>query len=120
MSSRLHREYVLADDGPHGELSRKVWAGNPWIIDMYVGNGHPDSRERDMILWCRDKFGDETQPFGDEPIYRRWRRGGATVYGWGWFGFETEADMKAFEEAWPPPSPTPSLTEDDEQMEMKE
>lgn len=108
MSSRLHREYVLTDNGPHAELNRQVWSGNPWITDMYVG-ADPNGRERDMILWCRDQFGDESQPFGDKPIYRRWRRGNATVFGWGWFGFATEADMKAFEAAWPPPPPSQPL-----------
>jgi hypothetical protein len=105
--SRLYREYVLKDGGPVGGLQRKVWAGNTWITDMYVGND-PNARERDMILWCKDQFGDESSPFGDEPIYRRWRRGNATVFGWGWFGFATEADMKAFEEAWPAPADVPS------------
>lgn len=107
MSTALYQKYILGDDGLHSDLSRQVWKGNPWMISVYTGPGHPDPRDRDMLLWCHEQFGDETQPFGDEPIYRRWRRGGATVHGWTWYGFATEADMKAFEEAWPTPADVP-------------
>lgn len=50
-----------------------------------------------------DTMGEQSWPFGQVAIYRRWFRGGATIHGWTWFGFATEADMQAFLAAWPNP-----------------
>jgi hypothetical protein len=39
--------------------------------------------------------------------FGRWLFGGATVDGWTWVGFDTEAAMSEFRAAWPPPSGVP-------------
>lgn len=105
MSTCLYRDYILADDGPHGDLNRQVWAGTPWVVDVFTGRISPPDNERDYAIrhWLHDKMGEPSRPFGDEPKYGRWWRGGATVHGWTWFGFATEADMQTFLAAWPNP-----------------
>lgn len=105
MSTALYQKYIIGDDGPHSDLNRKVWAGTPWIIDVFTGSCG-EERDRDIIWWLQENMGTQAWPFGDEPRPGRWYRGGATVFGWTWYGFATEADMKAFEAAWPTPTAT--------------
>lgn len=102
MSTRLYTEYVLADDSAHGEINRKCWEGNPWIVEAYTGRCGED-RDFAMRQWLHDTMGEQSWPFGQVAIYRRWFCGGATIHGWTWFGFATEADMQAFLAAWPNP-----------------
>lgn len=86
------------DDG--GELEHKVWDGTPFMVDWFTG---PVAHERDLLMrqWCRHHIGDEAWPIHGKR--GRWHRGGATVYGWTWFGFETQAFLDAFMTAWPLP-----------------
>lgn len=109
MSTRLYEQYILADDGPHGDLTRKCWQGTPWVVDVFTGRC---SEDRDCAIrqWLHDTMGDQAWPYGDEPRTGRWFRGGATVNGWTWFGFATEEDMNAFLAAWPNPPDTAADT----------
>ena len=87
-------------DNDRQELMRKVWSGTPWMVDAYTGSIETD-RDREMRQWCRDQFGNECLPIHGRP--GRWQRGGATIYGWTWFGFDTEDAMNEFIKAWPAP-----------------
>lgn len=80
-------------------LMRKVWQPTPWMVDAWTGGGR--DREREMLMWCYDNIGEQASPIHDKP--GRWQRGNATVNGWTWFGFATEADMLAFVARWPAP-----------------
>jgi hypothetical protein len=82
-------------------LMRKVWTPTPWMVDAYTGGGRDREREREMLVWCYDTIGEMASPIHDKP--GRWQRGSATVCGWTWFGFTTEADMQAFVARWPAP-----------------
>jgi hypothetical protein len=112
--SRLFLTYVAPDDRFDG-IMRQVWRGTPWIVDAYVGD-RCDGRRREMWEWCSERLGVESWPFSENPRPGRWHSGSATVFGWQWWGFDTEAEMQAFAEAFPPPaqqaeaSPTPRST----------
>lgn len=124
MGSDLFRrasDYAAADrDG--GALHRQVWGSVPWMLDVYVGSeGDGDQRFRAIADWCFERWGLEAFPFGDTPRPGCWRSGNAVVFGWQWFGFDTEARMRAFQTRWggtdqqhdhkgrpPPPPNTPS------------
>jgi hypothetical protein len=88
------------EDDERAALMRKVWDPTPWMVDAYTGN-YVDGREREMLLWCFDTFGDQASPIHEKP--GTWLRGSATVDGWTWFGFATEADMDRFVARWPAP-----------------
>ena len=104
MSTPLYRDYILANNPDPADLQRKVWDGTPWIVDVYTGGSANVDRDRSIILWCADHFGEEAWPFSDEPRAGRWKRGGATVFGWTWYGFDTEEAMNEFRAAWPDPT----------------
>lgn len=104
--TRLYEQYILGDTSEHGDLSRRVWAGTPWIIDAYTGRVS-DDRTYEMLHWLADEMGEQAWPLGPSPRPGRWWRGSATVNGWTWFGFASEADMQAFQDAWPNPKDTP-------------
>ena len=87
-------------------LHHLVWGGTPWVCDAYTGrDSKNDKRGREMRLWCRDRFGPDAWPLHGK--FGRWLFGGATVDGWTWVGFDTEAAMSEFRAAWPPPSGVP-------------
>jgi hypothetical protein len=113
MSTDLHRRTIAFDygDNERGDLMREVWAPTPWMIDVFTGNCG-DGRERDILHWCYEEFGEQASPIhgraGD------WQRGGATINGWTWFGFATEALMARFVERWCGDQPThPDRTKPD-------
>jgi hypothetical protein len=81
------------------ELQIRVWAGTPWMVDAYTGSPG-DERFRAITSWCREEFGPEAFPFGDDPRPGSWFTGGATVHGWTWVGFATESMMARFMERW--------------------
>lgn len=85
------------DDARKQALMLKVWACTPWVVTADTGRCGED-RDCEIREWCRDQFGDEAWPIhgrqGD------WQRGSATVHGQTWFGFATEAQMKAFVAKW--------------------
>jgi len=82
-------------------LMRKVWEPTPWMVSAYTGRGRDRERECEMLMWCYDNIGPQASPIHDKP--GRWQRGNATVDGWTWFGFTSEADMQAFVARWPAP-----------------
>ena len=88
------------EDDERAELMRKVWDGHRWMVDAWTGN-YQDGRKREMLQWCYDTFGDQALPIHGRP--GTWMQGSATVHGWTWFGFATDADMVRFIERWPPP-----------------
>ena len=88
------------DDAQRAALMHKVWEPTPWMVDVYTGRCG-EAREYDMLRWCYDQLGDQSSPIHDRT--GRWHRGGATINGWTWFGFATEADMNLFLAAWPTP-----------------
>ncbi len=81
-------------------LQHKVWDATPWMVNAYTGSMTED-RDTEMRLWCFEQFGDEAWPIHGKP--GNWHRGGATIYGWTWFGFATERMMNEFIAAWPIP-----------------
>jgi hypothetical protein len=99
MGSRIFKTVIAADfgDAERNDLMRKVWAPTPWIVDCRTDSAGTD-RSRDIMDWCRDRWGDECWPIHGRP--GRWQRGSATVFGYTWFGFETEAMMNDFAAAW--------------------
>lgn len=100
--TQLYRDTLAFDygDQDRADLMKKVWSGTPWMVDAYTGS-MSEPRDREMCEWCRDKFGDEAWPIHGRP--GAWQRGGVTIYGWTWFGFETEEMLRQFIEAWPVP-----------------
>lgn len=107
--SDLYRRVLAFDygDDERADLMREVWSQTPWMVDAYSGPT-ADGRDFDMRAWCRARFGAEALPLHGRP--GQWQRGGATIHGWTWFGFATEAQMREFVEAWP--DPRPADTED--------
>lgn len=104
MSTQLHKNMLAFDyaDAERAQLMHHVWKDTPWMIDVYSGgySNHRD-REFDIQTWCYQQFGEKASPIHDRP--GRWQRGGATIHGWTWFGFSTEAEMLAFVARWPTP-----------------
>jgi hypothetical protein len=104
MSTDLHKQMVAFNygDGERCALMEKVWRDTPWMVDVYSGGYSNDrNREHAILTWCYKQFGDQSSPIHDRP--GTWQRGSATINGWTWFGFATEAQMLAFVEHWPMP-----------------
>lgn len=103
MSTPLHQRMLAFNygDAKRSTLMEEVWRDTPWMVDAYTGGHYTDGRHEAMIRWCYDTFGEECSAIHGRS--GRWHRGGATVYGWTWFGFSTEAEMIAFIERWPVP-----------------
>ena len=105
MSTPIYDEVVRRSDAGElasdGELTRKIWSGTPWIIDVYLGEWEEVeyNQQSDLYAWCREHLGDEAFPHGGRP--GRWHTGGAIINGWIWIGFDTEDAMQRFENAWP-------------------
>lgn len=96
--SRLYQSAMaFYDKHGHDELSHKVWDPTPWMLNVRT-DGINSDRERDIISWCREKFGEQSWPIHGRPA--AWYQGGATVFGDCWFGFATEEMMKQFQEKW--------------------
>lgn len=100
--SPLFQRAIVEYDYKHldNDLQLKAWSNTPWMIDVNVGCDE-DSRhigrsklEQKMQSWCLEQFGDEAWPIHDRP--GNWNRGGATIHGWVWYGFHTEAMMQQF------------------------
>ena len=90
------------DDDPERQaLMAQVWRDTPWMVDAYTGS-HDTDRRHDLMEWCREQFGPEAWPIHGLP--GQWHSGGATVDGWTWMGFATEARMRQFMERWPAPN----------------
>ncbi len=92
-SALYHRVMEQADD-----LMRKVWSGTPWMTEVYTERCDSllDGAIRD---WCYEQYGPEAWPIHGHA--GKWHRGGATINGFTWFGFETEAMMNGFKAAFP-------------------
>lgn len=101
MSTELYRRTMAYDHGDalSNEMMHEIWRDFPWMIDAYMGGSYCD-REMAILHWCIEQFGPQILPSGN---LGRWHAGSATVDGWTWMGFTTEADMRKFLERWPPP-----------------
>ena len=110
MPSDLYRRMLEYDYGDEDrrDLMEKVWSGTPWMVDAFT-DGINSPRERAMIEWCRDEFGDEAWPIHGKS--GSWHYGCVTIHGWTWFGFDTEDKMHQFCERWPAPSRAALKTE---------
>jgi hypothetical protein len=102
MATNLHRRTLAFDYGndERATTMRKVWDPTPWMIDVYTGS-EDGLREFQIMRWCYDELGEQSSPIHGQT--GRWHRGNATIYGWTWFGFATEADMQLFQATWPTP-----------------
>lgn len=80
------------------DLQRKVWSPTPWVVNVFEGR-NDDMMYFEIGEWCRENIGPESSPIHE--MQGEWRRGGATVDGWTWYGFATEEIMNRFLEAWP-------------------
>jgi hypothetical protein len=99
MGTPLYDRMLAYDygDQERADLMREVWEGTPFMTNCNSGSIASD-REREINDWCREHFGDEAWPIHGRP--GNWQRGGATVYGWTWYGFRTAEMLKQFEAAW--------------------
>lgn len=104
MATSIYRSIIKfnADRPDNLALARRVWDAVPWVANAYTGSLRND-RSRDMIMWCVNRYGPERLWSGDPPGAGAWQRGGAVVNGWTWWGFDTDAKMREFLTAWPPP-----------------
>lgn len=87
--------YDANDSDP--ALQHQVWDGYPWMLDVHT-DGVATDRDRAICDWCRKTFGDEGHPIHGIP--GAWHRGGATVFGWTWFGFASADHMRQFRAVW--------------------
>lgn len=91
-------------DAERAALMRKVWTPTPWMVDCFTDRTNSE-RDRSIREWCYDNLGDQAHPIhGREG---RWQWGSATIHGWTWIGFASEAELALFLTAFSPlPSPT--------------
>ncbi|WP_152621376.1 hypothetical protein [Bradyrhizobium japonicum] len=104
MSTPLHQRMLAFDHGNAecAALMERVWRDTPWMVDVYSGGYSRDrDREHSILMWCYEQFGEQCSVIHGRS--GRWQRGSATIDGWTWFGFSTEAEMKAFVDRWPTP-----------------
>lgn len=102
--SDLYRRAILEydyGDPERNELMRRVWRITPWMLDCFTGSWSDCDRQHEIVTWCTNQFGPQAFVLGGRP--GRWQRGSATIFGWTWMGFETEAMMLEFMAAWPTP-----------------
>lgn len=108
MTSELYRRtmawHAEQGDEERAALAHRVWDGTPWMVNWYTG-GVDGGRTRDMIKWCHKQFGPQAWWPADRP--GAWQRGSATIFGWEWWGFDSEDKMRAFMAAWPKPADVP-------------
>ena len=81
-------------------FSLEIWQRHPWMIDVYTGSVGKDNW-CEIADWLRSKMGQESNPYGDAPQWRKFKRGQATINGWTWIGFADQKDYEAFLSAWP-------------------
>ena len=88
----LYRRRIAsaANDDERGALMAEVWTPTPWMESVFTGYGDSE-RRREMREWCRERFGEEAFIIAGKP--GAWQFGLATIYGWNWIGFATEAQM---------------------------
>lgn len=100
MSTDLYRSTVSFEygDEERRELMEKVWSVTPWMINCFTDSINSE-RERSMREWCRKNIGPEAWPIHCKA--GNWQLGGATIHGWTWIGFTTEAQMQSFLGAFP-------------------
>lgn len=89
--SELYHRTISFDygDDHRRALMEEVWSVTPWVVNVFSDN-ISSARERGMMEWCRKRIGDEAHPIHGMP--GKWQRGGATIFGWTWFGFTDKAD----------------------------
>lgn len=104
MATSLFERSMAFDygDAKRSALMRTVWSDTPWMVDAYTGGYSRDRDREDQILrWCYAEFGEMASPIHGRA--GRWHRGSATINGWTWMGFATEAEMNRFVNHWPIP-----------------
>lgn len=89
--------YYEAKEPDGGELQHKVWDATPWMVNAYTGS-IADDRDMEIRDWCEQEFGQEAWPIHGKA--GNWHRGGATVYGWTWFGFAASEMLERFNARW--------------------
>lgn len=94
----LFHKFMAEYGDEHNGINRRVWSPVPWMVDVLT-----EGRERDILEWCFETWGPESH-MGSEG---KWHRGGATIYGWTWFGFSTRKIMDEFVARWPSPAERP-------------
>ena len=102
MATELYQRTITYDYGDEDRraLMEEVWSGTPWMLNVFTGSCNED-RDLEIRDWCHEHLGDEAWPIHGRP--GAWQRGGATIYGWTWYGFAKEEDMLRFQEAFPSP-----------------
>lgn len=93
----FHRTMEWARADTRSASLVEAWEPTPWMIDAFEGRGG-ERRFRDVREWCFETFGDESWPGAVRP--GTWFSGSASINGWAWFGFATEAMMNQFIERW--------------------
>lgn len=86
---------VISDSEKTSELMKELWSPTPWMIDAFT-DSNDSERYREILDWCHNKWGRESNNVED----RNWRVGGATVYGYTWYGFKTKQMMNEFIHKW--------------------
>ena len=90
---------MYGDDAERADLMRRVWEPTPWMADVWTGGFAQEfGREREIREWCTERFGPECFVIGGRE--GKWQRGSATINGWPWMGFATEAMMNEFLAVW--------------------
>lgn len=99
MGSPLFERAMAYDymDAERAALMRKVWAETPFMVNVFTGQ-IGEELDREIRDWCEERWGDEYLPLHGRP--GRWQRGGVTLFGWTWFGFETGEMMTEFQARW--------------------
>lgn len=101
MSTELFQRVMKWADGDErgGALMRRVWEPTPWMVIAFTGSlSSPGDRYESMREWCLEQFGQECYVIHEKE--GDWQRGGATAYGWTWFGFAREDQLNQFLDRW--------------------
>ena len=102
MGSHLYENtmaYYEAKGEEVSKLMHQVWDLTPWMLDVHEGP-IPNMRYLEMIKWCHERWGKPAWWPSGQP--GAWQRGGVTVNGFTWWGFDTLGKMQEFEINWQP------------------
>lgn len=103
MSTPLYERFLKfvdaqpPEDAHRWQITKDVWKHTPFMVNCRTGSPG-EERWRDIMAWCRARFGDECHPIHGRP--GEWQSGSATVHGWTWMGFKTLEQLEAFEARW--------------------
>lgn len=99
--SDLYRSMIRNVHADFSDLMRQVWTPTPWMADVYTDSPSRDGgdRMRRMRGWCRQRWGEESDPLRGRT--GQWRAGDATIDGRTWWGFREREQLDEFVAAWP-------------------